>query len=192
MPRRNIQFVKGSYYHIYNRGCNRERIFFNDENYDFLIRKFRKQSYRYGAAFISYCLMPNHYHLLLRQDHDVPLSEFVQKVFNSYAKAINVSQGRSGTLFEGKYKAILIEEDSYLIHLCRYIHRNPLDAKLVDDIDKWKYSNYLDWIGKRNDKLVDREFVGWYFKNGNEYRDFVLDYQSTKIKDEEFKKYLFD
>ena len=192
MPRRDIQFVKGAYYHIYNRGCNRENIFFENENYDFLIRKFRKQSHKFGAKFIAYCLMPNHYHLLLRQDGDIPVSEFVQQVFNSYSKAINVSQKRAGTLFEGKFKGIEIKDNDYLIHLCRYIHRNPIEAKLVDDLEKWEYSNYLDWLGKRNDKLIDREFISWYFKGDQAYRDFVLDYKSTKEKDEEFEKYLLD
>jgi len=192
MPRRDIQFVKGAYYHIYNRGCNRENIFFENENYEFLIRKFRKQSFKFSATFIAYCLMPNHYHLLLRQDGDIPLNEFIQHVFNSYTKAINVRQKRSGTLFEGKFKALVVDDNNYLTHVCRYIHRNPIEAKLVDDIEKWRYSNYLEWIGKRNDKLVDREFVGWYFKDGKEYVDFVLNYKSTKKMDEELKRYLLD
>jgi putative transposase len=190
MPRRDIQFVKGAYYHIYNRGCNRENILFDNESYEFLIRKFRKHGYKYGANFIAYCLMPNHYHLLLRQEGDIPLNEFIKKVFNSYSKAINISMNRTGTLFEGKFKAVAVDNTNYLVHLCRYIHRNPLEAKLVADIEGWKYSNYLEWIGKRNDELVDKEFIGWYFKSGQEYRNFVIDYKSTKEMDKEFERYL--
>ena len=192
MPRREVQFVRGGYYHIYNRGCNRDRIFFNTNNYKFLTGKLRKHSHKYNAAFISYCLMPNHYHLLLRQDGDISLRSFIQNIFNSYSKAVNISLGRSGTLFEGKFKAIQVDDEKYLIHLCRYIHRNPLEVKLIGNLEKWKYSNYLEWIGKRNDKLVDRDFIGWYFKSAQEYKEYVLDYKSTKALDEEFEKYLFD
>jgi hypothetical protein len=63
---------------------------------------------------------------------------------------------------------------------------------MVDDIEKWPYSNYLEWIERRSDRLVDREFISWYFKNEKEYRAFIMDYKSIKHRDKDFDRYLFD
>ena len=120
--------------------------------------------------------MPNHYHLLVRQESESPVSEFMQAIFNSYTKAYNKAFNRTGTLFEGPYKAVQVEEDPYLLHLCRYIHRNPLDAGLVKDPDEWPYSNYLEWVGKRAGSLVDLEFVRDFFPRPGEYSRFVMEY----------------
>ena len=99
-----------------------------------------------------------------------------QRVFNSYTKAFNRRYGRSGTLFEGPYRAIHVDRDSYLLHLCRYIHANPVKHGLVSDLAQWPYSNYLDWIGARNGGLIDRAFVQECFPVTGSYRQFVLDY----------------
>ena len=104
------------------------------------------------------------------------MSEFVQAIFNSYTKAYNKAFNRSGTLFEGPYKAVHVEEDSYLLHLCRYIHRNPLDAGLVNDPSEWPYSNYLEWVCERAGSLVDIEFVRLFFPEPQKYTQFVMEY----------------
>ena len=191
MARREIQFETGKYYHIYNRGCNREKIFLNVDNYEYLIRLFTKHIKNLPLAIIAYCLMPNHYHLLLRQDGIITIDDFIQRIFNSYSKAFNLMHNRSGTLFEGPFKAIVIDDDIYLTHLCRYIHRNPLDAGIVKNIQDWKYSNYHEWIGKRRSRLVDREFITTYFKSVEEYKTFVLEYTPTKKINDGLNKYLF-
>jgi len=172
---RKVKFIKNNYYHIYNRGCNKENIFIGDENYIYLLRKIIKYKDEFNISVIAYCLMPNHYHFLLRQDSEVLISDFMQRVFNSYTKAINKKYGRSGTLFEGKYQAIHIDKENYLIHLCRYIHRNPIEAKLVSNISEWKYSNYLDWLGMRKGKLVDKNFILDRFGSANNYKKFIED-----------------
>jgi REP element-mobilizing transposase RayT len=109
MARRKIQFAKGNYYHIYNRGCNREDIFRSEENYLFLLRRLKEKINVLRTSevrstscvtVIAYCLMPNHYHFLLRQETDVPLSELLQALFNSYSKAFNKMYQRNGTLFD--------------------------------------------------------------------------------------------
>jgi hypothetical protein len=125
--------------------------------------------------------MPNHYHFLLRQDGIQTVSKFVQNIFNSYTKAFNKAYHRTGTLFEGLYKAIAVDTDVQLIHLCRYIHRNPLDAGLVSDLTDWPYSNYLEWVGKRSGTLFDKNFVKDRFIVSNDYERFVLD--NVPLKD---------
>lgn len=190
MVKRNIEFIKGEYYHIYNRGCNKEDIFYKSTNYSYLMGLMEKRLEPFQASTIAFCLMPNHYHFLLRQDSDISISNFIQSVFNSYTKAFNKMFGRSGTLFEGPYKAIHIDNHNYLIHLCRYIHLNPLDARLVDFLQNWKYSNYLEWIGQRKSLLIDLEFVKNNFGNPEEYIKFVSDYIPTKTLNNDLEKYI--
>ena len=101
-------------------------------------------------------------------------------MFNSYTKAFNKAYHRTGTLFEGPFKAIAVETDAQLNHLCRYIHRNPLDAGLVSDLTDWPYSNYLEWVGKRVGTLYDANFVQDQFINSDDYERFVLDYVPPK------------
>ena len=123
--------LAGHYYHVYNRGCNRERIFADDGNYLFLLRRAKAFLADYALSMMAYCLMPNHYHFLLRLEQDGALSRFVQRLFNSYTQAFNKQQGRGGTLFEGRAKSVLVDTDEYVLHLCRYIHLNPVKAGLV-------------------------------------------------------------
>jgi REP element-mobilizing transposase RayT len=176
MARRNVVFLPGQIYHIYNRGASREDIFRNTENYDFLLRCLRKGVIENQVAVLAYCLMPNHYHFLFRQDGAKPIGGLMQSVFNSYTKAFNHLFERTGTLFEAPFKAIVVEKYEYLLHLCRYIHRNPVDAGLVSHPADWVYSNYREWVGKRRDVLTDMEFVCENYPNHDEYEDFVLNY----------------
>ena len=83
--------------------------------------------------------------------------------------------GRTGTLFEGPFKSIYVDKESYLVYLCRYIHRNPLEARLVSRLSGWPSSNYPEWIERRNGRLVDRAFIKFYFKSPAEYAKFVED-----------------
>jgi REP element-mobilizing transposase RayT len=185
-------FLKNHYYHIYNRGCNKENIFFNPENYIYLLRKIQNTRHKYGATLLAYCLMPNHYHFLARQESERPLSDWIQTLFNGYTQAINKQQGRSGTLFQGRAKHILVDNDAYLIHLARYIHYNPVEARLVHLPEKWAYSNYAEWIGQRKGTLMDVEFIKSYFPQPDDYRRFVMDYSIKSKLAEKLEKYLFD
>ncbi len=168
-----VVYLAGHYYHVYNRGCNRELIFCGEGNYEFLLRQAKKILADGAVAFIAYCLMPNHYHMLLRSEQDGAVSQFLQRLFNSYTQAFNRQQSRTGTLFEGRAKSIFIDDERYLIHLCRYIHLNPVVAGLVEKAENWPYSNYPEWIGARAGTLVDRDLVRSYFPNTDRYRAFI-------------------
>jgi len=193
MPKRQTQFLPGHYYHIYNRGANRDAIFFREENYAYFLKLMKKYLLGNGIAVIAYCLMPNHYHFLLRLDAEVDLSEVLARLFRAYVLAVNKQQERSGTLFEGRFQDVHVDREGYLPHLCRYIHANPVKAGLVTDPDDWPYSNYPEWVGERPGKLVDRAFVAELCGElpdessssrnlrgsgnlGLRYRAFVLDY----------------
>lgn len=185
-------FVKGYYYHIYNRGCNKENIFFNDANYLYLLAKMKSSYNENGINILAYCLMPNHYHFLIQQITDNSISKWLQKVFVGYSQAINKQQNRSGTLFEGRPKHIPIEKEEYLLHLMWYIHNNPVVANLVSSLDKWQFSNYLECIGKRNGSMFNKEFIKHRFGSLTEYEKFMIEYQVDKCIEEKIEKYLFD
>ena len=165
--------LAGHYCHIYNRGCNRERIFVSDDNYHYLLTQIKRLIPGSAIAIIAYCLMPNHYHFLIRSDSDAAAGRFIQRLFNGYVQAFNRQQGRSGTLLEGRAKSVEIDGDRYAIHLCRYIHLNPVVAHLVTRPEDWPYSNYLDWIGQRAGTLLDRDFVQAHYSDPGEYEAFV-------------------
>lgn len=192
MPYRGDLFTQGQYYHLYNRGAGKAKIFFNDGNYQYLLRLVKEYYQKHGATVIAYCLMPNHYHFLLRQESEEPLSKFMQVLFNAYVQALNIQQGRAGTLFEGRFKHKRVDTWEYLIVLCRYIHRNPVKAGLAAKPEDWAYSNYREWVGLRGGILVDKVFVQDHFSSAEEYVKFVNDVEDEKRSYDKIAKYMFD
>jgi len=190
MPRRRPKYLPDNYYHIYNRGFDRASIFREEDNYLFVLRKVKHYTKVLNLSIVVYCLMPNHYHFLVRQDGDKSAGLLPQRVFNSYTKAYNLKYNRSGTLFQGPYQVRQITNKSYLLNLCRYIHANPVKDGLVADIEDWPYSNYLEWIGKRSGSLVDLRFVQEHFSSPQRYAEFVLDYLKNRDLPEEIRTYL--
>ena len=188
-PRRPV-YLAGRYYHIYNRGTNREPIFGEAENYEFVLRRIKRYLEELALTLIAYCLMPNHYHWLVRQDGERPAGLLAQRVFNSYTKAYNKRYERSGTLFEGPYRVIQIDRPAHLLHACRYIHANPVKDGLVAEIEQWPYSNYLEWVELRPGTLVDRAFVRAHFTSPESYVAFVHDYLREKKLPQEIAGYL--
>lgn len=186
-------YQNGRYYHIYNRGAHRQSIFREKRNYLFVLEKMKKYMRELAISVVAYCLLPNHYHFLLRQDGDNAAIMLPQYVFNSYSKAYNKSYDHSGTLFEGPSKPKPVENNQYLLHLCRYIHANPVKHGLVRQLDEWPYSNYPEWTGERNGTLVDRAFANDFFPNQGQYAEFVTDYlRDRTILPSGLKMYLYD
>lgn len=104
----------------------------------------------------------------------------------------NKAFDRKGTLFEGPFKAILVKDDSHLLHIFRYIHRNPLEAGLVTDLMKWSFSNYPEWVGKRSGALYDAKFSQEHFSDLAAYEMFVLDYHPSSDMDQIVQKLSFE
>lgn len=191
MPQRQVKFAPGEYYHIYNRGSGRHPIFREATNYQLVLKRLKESTDELSVAVIAYCLMPNHYHFLLRQDGLHAAGLVPQRVFNSYTKAFNKRYNRTGTLFEGRFKAIHIDREGYLLHLCRYIHANPVKDGMVTRLEDWPYSNYHEWVGTRHGSLVDMEFVSANFPQPELYRQFVQDYLDGRAQlPKEIKPYL--
>ncbi|MBN1249450.1 MAG: transposase [Anaerolineae bacterium] len=173
MPRRQLVFVAECYYHVYNRGVNHAPVFFGARNYVYFLRLLKQNVERYEVAVTAYCLMPNHYHLLIRPASDDGVRRLMKSLAGSYVQAVNLELGRNGSLFEGRFRAVWVDREAYLMHLARYIHLNPVEAKLVSRPEEWAYSNYRDVIGLRCGMLKDTTLVPGLFEQGQAYRSFV-------------------
>lgn len=201
MPRREIPFLADHYYHIYNRGNNRQAIFFESANYLYLLRGIKKYVCP-AASIIAYCLMPTHYHMLVRvkgsqnsefsenSEFSRAVSKAMMRLSVSYTRAVNKRFGRVGSLFQGQFQAKPIQQYGHLLNLCVYIHANPVKDGLVDAPEDWTYSNYLEWIGLRDGTLVDRDFIQEHFNSPEEYRSLVMEYVKTRCLPDEVTAYL--
>jgi putative transposase len=131
-----MKYQNDTYYHIYNRGANKEDIFFEEENYRYLLSLISKYSLQYKITIAAYCLMPNHYHIIAGQQLSGSLGSFLRTTFNAYTQAINNRFNRSGTLFQSQVKVKEITSDGYCLQVIRYVHLNPVTAKMVSSAEK--------------------------------------------------------
>lgn len=150
MPIRKIHFIPGHYYHLYNRGANRQSIFYDDQDYRDFLTRLKASTIKFQVAMIAYCLLPNHFHFLLRQDGTANVGMPLQSACNGYAQRFNLRHQRTGTLFAERFKALPVEGSEYLRSLCCYIHSNPVKDGFALRPELWPYSNYLEWTGQRN------------------------------------------
>jgi REP element-mobilizing transposase RayT len=192
MPRRKGSFVVGGYYHVFNRAIEGEMLFHSRDNYLHCLALLKRYIHEHGVSVIAYTLMPTHYHFILKQLSNIPISRFISVLFNSYVQAFNRQHGRRGPLFEGRFKHVHIDNEEYLVHLCRYIHLNPVKAKLVAKPEDWSFSNYLEWTKRRDGSLIDTPFVQSLFKCSTDYENFVLEPEKERGDEERIGKYLFD
>jgi putative transposase len=190
MPTKRPPFLANNFYHFFNRGSHRMPIFREADNYCYVIQKMEKYCRALNLTAIAYCLLPNHYHFLIRQEGEHPARLLPQRVFNSYTKAYNKRYHHSGTLFEGNYKVIHIETDEHLLHLCRYIHANPVIHGIVTDVATWPYSNYQEWVGLRSGSVVDFDFIREHFDSSTRYQAFLQNYLETRSLPEDLIKLL--
>lgn len=215
MPRKNSLkiYVEGGYYHIYNRGVEKRNIFLDERDYKVFLHflktylspplpkeELARRRPKIGATpktvhgiidLLTYCLMPNHFHLLVKQKARDGISQLMNRVGTNYGMYFNKRYDRVGPLFQGVYKAVLVDNESQFLHLSRYIHLNPYEIeggdfeKLVD----YPYSSYGDYLGLRNTGWVRTDEILSYFKSGKRipgakagaehlsYQSFVEDFK---------------
>jgi putative transposase len=207
-------YTENGYYHLYNRGVEKRNIFLDEQDFQVFLHFLK----RYLSApivtpdhiqpnwkfdlfdklkLIAYCLMPNHFHLLIKQTTKMTIADFMRALSNSYIRYFNEKYDRVGPLFQGTYKGVLIENDSYLLHLSRYIHLNPCELlnmrdssihfevkppdrlNLVRKLEEYRYSSYADYLGKQNTKWIHTEEILTFFKTTRKTnRKECLSYQS--------------
>lgn len=137
----------GAWYHVMNRGLSRRTIFSDDDQRRHFLSLLADASERFDADWHAYCLMGNHYHLLLRTPAG-NLQRVMRHVNGVYTQYYNRAEGRDGPLFRGRYKAVLVDAEAYWRQLSRYIHRNPLEAGLVKALARYRWSSYPTYIGE--------------------------------------------
>lgn len=154
MPRpTRIQFPH-AFYHVMNRGKGHQTIFHNEFYYQDFIKTLQEVCERFDAVIHAYCLMGNHYHLLIETPR-ANLDRIMRHVGGIYTQRYNRLKNTDGPLFRGRYKAILVSEDDYLLQVSRYIHRNPIEVKGVDPnvLDTYPWSSYLAYVGQVSQPL---------------------------------------
>lgn len=213
MPYRLTPFINDSYYHLFNRGVEKRIIFSNEQDYQRFLKtlfyyqfsgpkpqfstrdRFKNNAFRNNPKIIEiicYCLMPNHFHLLIKQLKDRGIQEFMQKVTNSYTKYYNTKHRRVGHLFQGAFKAVTVEKEEQLLHVSRYIHLNPYAAGITNHLENYIYSSYPHYIGLSEDKLCESKIVLDLFKNTSEYKEFVTVREDYARELEQIKHCLLD
>lgn len=183
-----MKYESGKYYHVYNRGAHGQNIFVTEEHYWYCLALLKKYSIKYLVSIHAFCLMPNHYHLLLQQRENGSIRSFIQTTFNAYSQGYNKVMHHSGTMFQGRAKGIEVESDLYAVRLCRYIHRNPVAANLVVTAGDWEYSDYRVWSGEEDGTLTDTGLRDGYFSDASRYRTWFNEMEDER----ELEKYLFE
>lgn len=169
-----MQYQPDHIYHIYNRGNNKQRIFFSDENYWFFAGKLEKHL-KPVCDILCWCLMPNHFHLVISATEESckvrpafrltqvqELSYRIRVILSSYSQAINKQNKTTGSLFQQKTKSKPVENKrggDYLINLIHYCHQNPWKANLVDKMEDWPYSSFSDYCGFRHHDLCNQQLL---------------------------------
>jgi len=153
----------GAFYHITSRGNERKEVFKSQRDREKFLEYLQSATLRYNAVVHVYCLMDNHYHLLIETPSG-NLSQVMRHINGAYTTYYNVKRKRSGHLFQGRYKSILVDADEYAKELSRYIHLNPVRAKMVEKPEEYKWSSYGSYIGKESSpEWLKRDFILGYF-----------------------------
>lgn len=203
MPYRNTFFVNGGYYHLFNRGIDKQLIFKQKKDYIRFLEclkyykcsgnkpkfsqrlKFKSFIAKHQSPFIlktenplveiiAYCLMPNHFHLLVKQLQENGIQEFISKLCNSHSSFFNLKYKREGDLFQSEFKTVLVETDEQLLHLSRYIHLNPFVANLVKNPEDYQWSSCKEYF-ENTKGICQKQEILYHFKK-SPYKNFVMDH----------------
>ncbi len=218
MPYRQLPLVDDEIYHIYNRSFNQQTIFLDKSYYARAISSLNLYRHLINIKYaffkthlpktqkkiieekiplieiIAYCFMPNHFHLLVKQIHEQGIVKAVGKFSTSYAKYFNTRRNKKGPVFEGRFKAVLIESNEQLLHVSRYIHLNPYSSSLIkmNGIKDYPYSSIGDYLGNSKDQISDPSIVLRQFKSRKSYFNFVTDNADYQQYLQRIKKQLID
>lgn len=200
MPAKNSLkvYIENGFYHLYNRGVEKRPIFLDDQDYRtflYFLKKYLspvqenyilfKQKSLFGKIrLLGYCLMPNHFHLLVKQKITDGITKLIRVICTNYSMYFNKRYKRNGTLFQGKYRAVLIKTDEQLLHVSRYIHLNPLlEGNLNLDFVNYPYSSYQNYLGSKEANWLDNKEILLFFKKNPflGYKQFVEEAVRKKL-----------
>lgn len=188
MPYRKTSFEQDCYYHIYCRGNERRIIYTCSIDYRHFWDKFREYIERDGIGLVCYCLMPNHYHFILKQKDEETITTFMHRLLTSYAMYFNKKYNRVGYLFENRFNAKLVESEEYLVDLSRYIHVNA--AKVVPtlhQVEEYLWSSCAEYVFNREGVCIKEEVLDAFkmlYPDYVSYREFVAEAYNALIHSE--------
>lgn len=156
MPRIARGLADNMIYHIINRGNGKQEVFHKDKDYEAFIKLLQEAKKRFPVKLYGYCLMPNHFHLIVRPELGRNLSRLMQWVMTSHVRRYHRHYGGSGHIWQGRYKSFMIQEDVHLLMTIRYTEGNPVRASLSRTARDWKWSSHNETIGERNKKIIDK------------------------------------
>jgi len=213
------EFANDQYYHIYNRGVDKREIFLFRKDYERFLRILNEfNTYRPVnisvmdrvdnievaprtdeeklVDILCYCLMPNHFHLLIKQISENGITKFMRKIGTGYTMYFNIKNERTGRLFESRFKAKIIDKDSYLTHISRYIHLNPLEIiepnwkeKGIEDwkrakefLKEYQWSTFNNYVNSPEAYSTKKNVLGEIFENKKEYEKFIKEYTQKDLE----------
>ncbi len=189
MPRPLRIDYPGALHHIFFRGNRKEDIFIDPSDRLQFLRFLSNAKERYGVKIYAYCLMNNHAHFLT-ESGSIHIGRFMQELLTNYVQYFNRRWNRVGHLMQDRYKSILVDKESYLLTLVKYIHRNPVKDNLCKTPEEYQWSSHLEYIGKRK-PIVDKEVILSYFDNIKDYKNFIDEREVETPEIKRYKRYSF-
>jgi len=162
-------------YHVISRGIRKDNIYYENKDKDKFLYKLKETKEKYNLKIFSYCLMVNHYHLLIRTPKS-NLTKAMHYLNASYTNWFKSKHEIVGPIFQGRYKSILVEDESYLLTLSSYIHLNPLRAGMVEYLKDYKYNSYNEYINKTENNLVDKNLLLSKFEDIERFKKFIYEW----------------
>ncbi len=156
MPRIARGLVDGFVYHILNRGNGKQQVFHRNQDYEAFTNLMREVKDRYPVKVFAYCLMPNHFHMILMPVHAEKLSKWMQWLMTSHVRYHHRHYKTSGHIWQGRFKSFIIQKDNYLLTALRYVEGNPVRAGLVSSARNWLWSSHVERIGIEFHQIVDK------------------------------------
>lgn len=193
-------FYPGGTFHVYNRGVAKQDLYHDNRDYQHFLDTLsfyldpapalrfsktttdeRKKIFAVPlekplVRILAYCLMPNHFHLMLREEEEGGVTTFMRRAMNSYTRAYNTRYKRVGTVFQGTFSAVAVESTQYYLHLSRYIHLNPYVARLADVPSEYRWSSYPQYLSGTTTRLTNPDEILGASGGSHGYQEFVEDY----------------
>lgn len=195
MPYRKINFYENGFYHVYNRGVEKRDIFLDENDYNSFLSilsaylsnqrvKLQGRALRIGRhqlheeiRLMAYCLMPNHFHFLIQQKSKNSITNLMRRILTAYSMYFNEKYARVGSLFQGRFKAKEVSTDEYLLHLSRYIHRNPFGSAVsnTNDLESFLWSSYPIYLNRFESRFISTDPILDFFTGdkSEKYKLFV-------------------
>jgi len=224
MSRDYKKFAPDCFYHVHNRGVDKMAIFVDDQDKKVFLSRLKENLFPElemntdkvdrenstknhtpyvrkalppnSFSLIAYCIMPNHFHILIKQNGEISVSKLISKICTSYSKYFNLKYKRVGAVFQDQYKAILVDDNKYLLWLSAYIHLNPIIAGLAKFAENWKWSSHSEYLDQGAEFLCDKEIILDQFKNIKSYQkaldDSLRAIQTRKLSEIEMAHAEFD